>query len=78
MQDIAKVKTKYPHDMELKCCERLIKDSPHCRYNNVDNAKTLRRVLQTAKRLQKDAQLIAAVRNGAATTDLTNALKKRP
>jgi hypothetical protein len=78
VKEIAKIKTKNPHDGELKCCERLIEESSDRHYNDVDNAKTLRRVLQTAKRLHKDAQLLPAVRDDAIATDLTSALKERP
>jgi hypothetical protein len=78
VKDIAKMKTKYPHEKELKHCERLIEESPDHHYNDVDNAKRLRRVLQDAKRLDKDARLLPAVRDDATATELTSALKKRP
>jgi hypothetical protein len=77
LKDVAEMKTKYPHDAELECCERLIEESPDHHYNDVDNAKTLRRVLQAAKRLHKDAQLVARVRDCAVPpVDLSNILKK--
>jgi hypothetical protein len=77
LEDIATIKAEHPDFTELKCCEHLINKRRNRRYNNVDNAKTLMRVLQTAKSSHKDAQLTAEERDGAVATHLTNVLKKR-
>ena len=53
--DVAKIRAEHPGDSELECCKRLIRKSENHRYNNVEKATTLRRILQTAKQLDKDA-----------------------
>jgi hypothetical protein len=58
---ISEIQAEHPNDTEEACCERLLRKTKKHRYNKVDNAKTLRRVLQTAKQLDQDAQLVAAV-----------------
>jgi hypothetical protein len=68
---ISEIQAEYPNDKEEACCKRLLRKTKNHRYNKVDNAKTLRRVLQTAKRLDRDAQLVAtAVNDKAAVSDL--------
>jgi hypothetical protein len=76
--DVAKIRAEHPGDRELECCKRLIRKSENHRYNKVGEATTLRRVLQTAKKLDKDARLFAASKDDAAVSDLTKILKKRP
>jgi len=72
--DVARIQAKYPKEKELACCKRLKKESGKRRYDL--NPRTLLRQLQTAKRLEKDAELIASTRDGAVVTDLTNVLNK--
>jgi hypothetical protein len=76
---ISEIQAEYPNDKEEACCERLLRKEKNHRYNKVDNAKTLRRVLQTAKRLDQDAQLVAAaVNDKAAVSDLMKMSRKSP
>ena len=74
---IAELQVKHPSYSEKKCCQVLIEESHNLSYKGV-SAETLRRILQTAKRLRKDAELLPAVRDDAIATDMTNALKERP
>jgi hypothetical protein len=76
---ISEIQAEYPNDKEEACCERLLSKSKKHRYNKVHNAKTLRRVLQTAKRLDQDAQLVAAaVNDKAAVSDSMKMSRKSP
>jgi hypothetical protein len=76
-QNIANVKDQHPDLKELGCCKQLIRESENRQYRGVDDAETLRRVLQNAKRLSKDARLLASVRDDAVAADLLNQLKER-
>jgi hypothetical protein len=77
-QEIDNIKNQHSgHLKELDCCKRLIRKSENNRYNGVGDAETLRRVLQNAKRVSKDVQLLASVRDDAVATDLMNELKER-
>jgi hypothetical protein len=75
LHDIAVVKVQHPNETEQKWCELLIKIHKN-KYHNVEKAKTLRRVLQTAKRLEQDDQLLASIGDELAH-DTKKALKKR-
>lgn len=76
-QEIANIKKQHPGLTELACCKQLIRKSENHQYNGVDDAKTLRRVLQNAKRVSKNAQLLAPMRDDAVATNLMNELKER-
>jgi hypothetical protein len=74
-EDVATIKAKHPRDSELECCARLKRESGRRRYDS--KATTLRRLLQTAKKLDKDVQLLAAPRDDATISDLSKMLKKK-
>lgn len=58
--DFSNIRAKHPGFSEERCCEELIRESGK-QYNKVDNGKTLRRVLQTAKRQQSLNRQIASL-----------------
>jgi len=76
--DISNIKAEYPGDSELDCCKRLLRGRNNGRYNKVESATTLRRVLQTAKRLESNALLIGALKDPAVASDLTEILNQKP
>jgi hypothetical protein len=75
LQDIAMIKAQHPNETEEECCKLLIKMHDG-KYRKVENKKTLRRVLQTAKRLEQDKQLLVSMGDGL-VHDTKEALKKR-
>lgn len=73
--DVDAIKAKHPEESELDCCKRLEKESGKSRYDL--KPTTLLRLLQRAKRLDKDAQLLVSLRDDdAVATDLINQLKE--
>jgi hypothetical protein len=76
-RDIDTIKIQRPGLTELDYCKQLIRESENGQYNGKGNAKTLRRVLQNAKRVNKDAQLLASLRDDTVAADLMNELKER-
>jgi hypothetical protein len=69
--DVRNIKTDDPRLSELECCKLLVKEGKY-----TETATTLRRVLQTAKKQDKESGLLAAAREPAVVAEVATVLKK--
>jgi len=77
LTDYAKIHAKHPNFSEEKCCGELIRDGGG-QYNEVENAKTLMRVLQTAKREQSFERQMASLNSDDVLAGVSKLKKKGP
>lgn len=76
LADFGNIHAKHPDFSEERCCKELIQESGG-QYNKVDNAKTLRRVLQTAKRQESLSRQIDSLESGEVFAGVSKLTKKR-
>ena len=74
--DFSKIQAKHPDLSEEDCCKELIRESGR-QYNKVDNAKTLRRALQNAKRQERVNREIALLESRVVLAGVSKLTKKR-
>jgi hypothetical protein len=71
LADVRNIKIDDPRLSELECCKLLVKKGKF-----KETATTLRRVLQTAKKREKESRLLAAVREPTVVSEIATVLKK--
>jgi hypothetical protein len=71
LADVRNIKIDDPRLSELECCKLLVKEGKY-----KETATTLRRVLQTAKKRDKESRLLAAAREPAVVSEVATVLKK--
>jgi hypothetical protein len=69
--NVAKIKSDYPRRSEVECCKLLVKNGTYRQ-----TATTLRRMLQTAKKRERESRLLAAAREPAVVSEVATVLKK--
>jgi hypothetical protein len=71
LADVRNIKTDDPRLSEVECCKLLVKNGTYRQ-----TATTLRRMLQTAKRRERECRLLAAAREPAVVSEVATVLKK--